>query len=239
MPQASATSKAPRRPYSPRGSSLRERLERYTDKTGQCWLWTGYQQGGYGRLDGFDTVLAHRLWWQELVGPLDGSDSTLDHMCQNKLCVNPAHLQVLDRVEHGVVTNERQAHCDDCTCRPWPVAVEEIPFLAGEVESPPRRYSSAGLSLEDKLGYWTARTVGCWYWLGTADRGRGRVFHEGRWLRAHRAWYEGAVGPIPEGLELDHLCRNRLCVRPDHMEPVTGEENRRRARHCPSCSCTP
>jgi hypothetical protein len=45
---------------------------------------------------------------------------------------------------------------------------------------------------------------------------------------AHRFVYEWLVGPISEGLELDHLCSNTLCINPDHLEPVTGEENRRR-----------
>jgi hypothetical protein len=45
---------------------------------------------------------------------------------------------------------------------------------------------------------------------------------------AHRAMYEFMVGPIPEGLELDHLCRNPPCVNPGHLEPVTRQENMRR-----------
>src|SRR5690554_7572127 len=44
-------------------------------------------------------------------------------------------------------------------------------------------------------------------------------------LYGHRVMYESFVGPIPEGLHLDHLCRNRACVRPDHLEPVTNREN--------------
>lgn len=47
---------------------------------------------------------------------------------------------------------------------------------------------------------------------------------------AHRWIYEQDVGPIPEGMELDHLCRNSLCVNPDHLEPVTHTENQQRAR---------
>jgi len=44
-------------------------------------------------------------------------------------------------------------------------------------------------------------------------------------VRAHRAMYEREVGPIPEGLQLDHLCRIKGCIRPDHLEPVTGKIN--------------
>lgn len=47
---------------------------------------------------------------------------------------------------------------------------------------------------------------------------------------AHRVAYAHLVGPIPDGMQLDHLCRNRTCVNPDHLEPVSAQENVRRAR---------
>lgn len=72
---------------------------------------------------------------------------------------------------------------------------------------------------------------GCWIWNGSAAHGRYGSFREGgRVLTAHRFAYEATVGPIPEGLELDHLCRVTLCVNPAHLEPVTHAENVRRGR---------
>ena len=71
---------------------------------------------------------------------------------------------------------------------------------------------------------------GCWLWTRTCDRlGYGRMQFPGKLVLAHRASYEAHVGPIPEGLELDHLCMNPPCVNPDHLEPVTHQENMRRA----------
>lgn len=63
----------------------------------------------------------------------------------------------------------------------------------------------------------------CWPWYAFIDpQGYGR---HGRTSMAHRVVYEALVGPIPEGLQLDHLCRNRSCVNPAHLEPVTMHEN--------------
>lgn len=67
--------------------------------------------------------------------------------------------------------------------------------------------------------------TGCWNWTGQLDwDGRGRW----QGVMAYRAVYIEVVGPIAEGLELDHLCLNKRCVRPDHLEPVTRLENIRR-----------
>lgn len=67
----------------------------------------------------------------------------------------------------------------------------------------------------------------CWEWQGYRSHGYGHIYSptHGRILKAHRVAYELFVGPIPAGLHIDHLCRNRACVRPDHLEPVTAKEN--------------
>lgn len=72
---------------------------------------------------------------------------------------------------------------------------------------------------------------GCWEWTGTLNRDGYGSFQLGHGVaaRAHRVLYEQLVGPIPEGLHIDHLCYNPCCVRPDHLEPVTQAENNRRA----------
>ena len=78
----------------------------------------------------------------------------------------------------------------------------------------------------------TSVTVdGCWNWeLAINSDGYGLSYRDGvhEPKRAHRYVYEQMVGPIPDGLVLDHLCRNRRCVNPDHLEPVTHQANLRR-----------
>ena len=70
------------------------------------------------------------------------------------------------------------------------------------------------------------RPDGCWQWqMKLTTGGYGKWCHDGRVTPAHRRVYELLVGPIPDGLDLDHLCRNRGCVNPEHLEPVTNREN--------------
>lgn len=69
----------------------------------------------------------------------------------------------------------------------------------------------------------------CWLWTGSQDgQGYGAFSVGGVTKKAHRFAYELGVGPIPQGKVIDHLCRNRACVNPSHMEPVTNDENLRR-----------
>lgn len=92
---------------------------------------------------------------------------------------------------------------------------------------------AARVSIEDR--FWSKvekQFCGCWLWHGRlSDRGYG-IFHysskDSR--RAHRFAYEVMKGKIPDGRELDHLCRVRNCVNPEHLEPVTHRENMMRAK---------
>lgn len=85
----------------------------------------------------------------------------------------------------------------------------------------------------------------CWTWLAyISPDGYGRFLVDGSMRVAHRVAYELVIGPIPDGLVMDHLCRNRACVRPEHLEAVTQGTNLSRSplmgaantskTHCPS-----
>lgn len=70
----------------------------------------------------------------------------------------------------------------------------------------------------------------CWVWTGARDKasGYGRVQFEKQCRYTHRLFYELLAGPIPPGMQIDHLCRNRACCAPHHMEPVTPLVNTHR-----------
>ncbi len=79
----------------------------------------------------------------------------------------------------------------------------------------------------------------CWIWTGAQDKGYGIVRIHPQNYKAHRISYTLLIGTIPEGLMLDHLCRNPSCVNPEHLEPVTNSINVMRGvrktnvTHCP------
>lgn len=68
--------------------------------------------------------------------------------------------------------------------------------------------------------------TGCWLWAGSSrGLGYGGFRFRGRIVFAHRVMYEELIGPVGAGLDLDHLCRQRMCVSPAHLEPVSRREN--------------
>lgn len=82
----------------------------------------------------------------------------------------------------------------------------------------------------ERFWKYVRKTETCWLWTGGRHRAGYGSFslQTGVKISAHRFAYELLVGPIPPGLQLDHLCRTHACVRPDHLEPVTQQENIRR-----------
>lgn len=97
---------------------------------------------------------------------------------------------------------------------------EPLPFLPGHNARRP------ALDPQERFSTRVSVVGGCWQWTGgTRSTGYGHFWDGRRDVSAHRWSYEHHVGPVPDGLVLDHLCRNRLCVNPDHLEPVTNREN--------------
>lgn len=120
----------------------------------------------------------------------------------------------------------------------------------GNVKGLPRRFVNPGHAArkpanehfrKEDRGY----TTPCWVWqLSKNSDGYGNLWVDGSCKKAHRVYYEDHVGPIPDGLQIDHLCRVRICVNPEHLEPVTSRENSLRGitiaarnvsrAHCPN-----
>lgn len=134
----------------------------------------------------------------------------------------------------------------DGLCPACRYALKRNPHAARRVASD----GTQGMSQEqrfwrkvNKNGPMSSLGTPCWVWTGHLDKdGYGRFWYEGSNKAAHRYGYRVQVGEIPEGLQTDHLCRNRACVRGDHLEPVTGKVNIERGEtglaneaktHCP------
>lgn len=111
------------------------------------------------------------------------------------------------------------------------VGYNPCPLCGGEKGKRSRQCDTCRYSVA--VGFWPKvdRSGGddaCWPWMGRRDHhGYGRASFMGE-LLAHRVAFRALGGTIPTGLELDHVCRNRICVNPKHLDPVTHQENHRR-----------
>jgi hypothetical protein len=89
----------------------------------------------------------------------------------------------------------------------------------------PLGLSREGRPFEERFWLKVNKTETCWLWTGGLDDGYGKIIYEGRLQRAHRAAYQAFVGAIPPGMQVDHKCRVRHCVRVDHMQVVAQALN--------------
>ena len=200
-----------------------ERFWTKVEFTETCWIWRGYvAHFGHGQFRDGKAWKAHRWSWTKLVGEIpDGA--VLDHLCREPACVRPEHLEpVSQRVNtlRGRITNP------------------SLPPTPSPIRKP---------KLSDEQRFWEKVEIGasngCWLWTkGIQHHGHAQFGVNGKAVPAHRFAYELMVGPIPEGLVLDHLCSTPACVNPAHLEPVTPRENALRSRmvkiqaektHCP------
>lgn len=93
-----------------------------------------------------------------------------------------------------------------------------------------RKRTPKGMPLTERIKFHSVPKGDCWIWQAQVPPdGYGRIHVNGKPTLAHRASYEAFVGPIPDGLHIDHLCFTKRCVNPAHLEPVTQAENNRRS----------
>lgn len=188
-----------------------------------CIEWTGTKDPkGFGRIhvgsrtDGTRRMARADRWFYKLANGADSlpTGAPLTHICGNAACVSAEHLS--RPVRRGTVRAQPKTARARRTQLPLSERFWAKTRIAADCDC---RLCSKSSDLAVKCIVWTAARKG---------QGYGSFWDGNRTLRAHRFSYELAVGPIPEGLQLDHLCRVRLCVNPAHLEAVTQEENQRR-----------
>lgn len=125
---------------------------------------------------------------------------------------------------------EKWPNCE-CGCgEPAPAAAFSH-RARGLVKGQPRRFIHGHRA--KKPDYKIDPETDCWVWAKSLlTGGYGQIQRGGTRLRAHRVYYEKHVGPIPEGNDLHHLCGNRKCVNPDHLEPLSRTEHIREHQAC-------
>ena len=119
----------------------------------------------------------------------------------------------------------------ECGCGEATVVAERTDTRQGKVKGQPQRFVFGHNRRKTPHDY-VVDEKGCWIWQRSVNQGGyGHVKRLGRSMTASRWYYIERNGEIPEGLEVDHLCRTRLCVNPDHLELVTPAQNRYRGRN--------
>jgi len=201
----------------PKQKTLAERFWPKVERSGpdQCWLWLGAKSwNGYGRIkrEGdrkAPQMGAHQAAYLLTHGAVPAG-YVVHHECGQRACVNPSHLRAVPQAENIQMMVLRGPSREPNLYEPG---------------RPPPTPDERFWSKVERRG-----ADECWPWLGAKKAtGHGVFRFNGKTVRAYRYSYELLVGPIPHGLQIDHLCENPPCVNPAHLEPVTHHVNLERA----------
>lgn len=194
--------------------------------------------------------LVHRLLYEKAFGPVP-TGLVLDHTCGNRACGNIAHLEAVTHrtnILRGTGCAARQIIRTHCPAGHQYTTANTIIYSGGNRRcrichnqansdcKKRRRLRAAGVAvdyqrkntntLDDILRRIKVLDNGCHELLQPSEYdGYTRVSISGKIITLHRLVYEHRRGPIPDGLVLDHLCLNKSCCNPDHLEAVTNAEN--------------
>jgi hypothetical protein len=91
-----------------------------------------------------------------------------------------------------------------------------------------KKFALVGATVEERLDHYSEPQGDCLVWTGKSSGGYPQIKLDGKMKQVYRVAYEINRGSIPEGMEIDHLCRNPACFRVEHLEAVTPQENKRR-----------
>ena len=171
-----------------------------------CWDWLGsLNSGGYGQFSFQNkTWKSHRMSYMLFKGVIP-NDREIDHLCKNRKCCNPEHLRLVSASD-----NLRNRNCNR-------VGVRYITKFGENIED--RIFDKTDIDLITQ----------CWNFNGTPDKdGYGFTTFEYKTYKLHRFSHLLFKGEIPDGFVVDHLCKNRLCCNPEHLEAVSHSENMNR-----------